>query len=109
MVDSKLVGMRLPPDIVGKIGSYQDVFGWTPAQVVTQLLNYRDRINAIATRIEVVHTNQGGTLMFFKDGPDSDVPLDVAHVGYYLVHELQMSIAEGFREPFLGIDEYWKD
>lgn len=109
MAENKVKGARFSPEMEKKFDAYTEVFGWDFGQTVTQLLNYRDRINAIASRIEVLHTDQGTSLMFYKGCPDSDCPLNEAAVGYWLVEQLQMSIAEGFREPFLGIDEPWRD
>lgn len=108
MAENKVKGARFAPDVEKKIEAYREIFGWDFGQVVTQLLNYRDRINSVVSRIEVVQTSQGDSLMFLRGGPESN-ELGEEAVAYWLVQELQKSIAEGFREPFLGIVEPWEE
>lgn len=100
MVENKVRSARFAPDIQEKIEAYQSVFGWDFGQTVTQLFNYRQRIQNVLSRFEVVRGEQGGTMIFYEHAEGEQEPLNDSAACYWLVQELQKSIAEGFREHF---------
>ena len=111
MAENKVRAARFSPDIQEKLDAYQSVFAWDFGQTVTQLLNYRDRINTVLTRITVVRQSDGSDELFYDwpDEEDADRPMNADRVCLWLVQELKKSIAEGFREPFMGVAEPWEE
>lgn len=106
MVENRVRSARFTPDIQEKIEAYQSVFGWDFGQTVTQLFNYRQRIQNVLSRFEVVRCESGQTMILYEGPlPGESEPLNEAAACYWLVQELQKSIAEGFRQHFQPVHE----
>lgn len=104
MAENKVRGARFTPEIQEKIEAYESVFGWDFGQTVTQLFNYRERIQSVLRGLEVARATDGSVHLLHADDPclPGTPCLNEKEVCIWLVQELQKSIAEGFRESMFS-------
>ena len=104
MAENKQVAFRLPPDTQSQLEELQELHRWTPGQTVSELLAWRQRMQAALCGLGIGVQTDGEKLIFRnvadEYGQDFDVVEGTYELLVYLIEELRQPVNIGFRrEP----------
>lgn len=98
-----VVGMRLGPDVMAAIESYQRNLMWKPGQVVTALIHAEERMQKALERFQPVVLDDGTPAILYTD-PTGELDMlwgqDLEEPCKWLLDELKKPISARFTEPF---------
>lgn len=113
-MESKFTGMRLGPEVLGKIERFQKGNLWTPGQVFAQLLDYQCRVSAFVDTVRVGYdANTGERLILMMDSSNPGEALGTVDgegtqaMLCWLVEELKKPINLAFIEEPPAFEEIY--